>query len=279
MLAEIREIEHILLETRPAVTHRRLEELGADAGIRSDRTGHFIHIRSGAFAECRDRIDGGNPLCEKRVGHQLGEFGRPQVRGQNALPRHPAGIDRGQRFHRLLPLRRGFATNQNAVRVFQIRHGGSLCEKLRIGEHLELTILRVRPQHREQGLGGFHGNRAFLHHNLRARRDLRDRPRRQLDVFQIRRPPGTGTVFFRRGSDAHENDIRLADGLLHIRREKQIPPAGTFHDGIQPRFIDRKVRGIPGTDARVIHVRHRHTNVGTFRRNHGHRRPANISSS
>lgn len=57
-LANVHEVENILLEARSSVSHRCLEELGSDTRIRANGTGDFIDISIGGLAESGDGVDG-----------------------------------------------------------------------------------------------------------------------------------------------------------------------------------------------------------------------------
>ena len=104
-LADVDEVEDVLLEARPAKAHGGLKELGSDSGILSwkeknakvktrftsgahkftNGPGDLADVRAGDFADGRDGVDAGDPLREESVGHQLGELRGPRVHRQNFL--------------------------------------------------------------------------------------------------------------------------------------------------------------------------------------------------
>src|SRR5690606_20494928 len=86
---DVHQVEDVLLETGAPETHRGLQELGADAAVGADGTGHLVHVGPRLFAQLGDGIDGGYPLGQERVGRELGQFGRPQVGGDYPLAWHP----------------------------------------------------------------------------------------------------------------------------------------------------------------------------------------------
>ena len=83
--AEVDEVEDIFLKTAATKSRTGLEELGADAGIGTDRLAHFHHIGAGGLAESGDGVDRGDALGEEGVGSELGELTAPEVGAQNAL--------------------------------------------------------------------------------------------------------------------------------------------------------------------------------------------------
>jgi hypothetical protein len=94
--AEIDEVEDVLLEAGSAEADGGFEEFRADAGVGADGAGDFIDIGAGGFAEGGDRVDGGDALGEEGVGDEFGEFGGPEVGGDDALAGDPVGVDRDE---------------------------------------------------------------------------------------------------------------------------------------------------------------------------------------
>ena len=73
VLAEVDKIEDVFLEAGSTESNGGFQEFWSNAGVCSDSAGHFIDIRFGGLAECRDGVDGGDSLGKKGVG---GEFGK-----------------------------------------------------------------------------------------------------------------------------------------------------------------------------------------------------------
>lgn len=67
-LADINEVQDVLLKTGPAKADRGLEELGPDSGIPTHRTCYFGYICSSSLADSRQRVYAGDSLRKKRVG-------------------------------------------------------------------------------------------------------------------------------------------------------------------------------------------------------------------
>ena len=57
VVAQIDEIQYVLLKTGPPKPDRGFEEFRADAAVGADRTSHFIDIGTSFFTEGGDRID------------------------------------------------------------------------------------------------------------------------------------------------------------------------------------------------------------------------------
>lgn len=144
--------------------------------------------------------------------HQFGELRRPGVRSDDSGFGHPVFIHSTKRFDRPLTLRRLVPTNQDAVGLLEIPHRRSLCEELRVGQHLkrrahtqkqdtrrnsdtrvvcESTHLQVQAgfgvgvKYPPDALGGSHGDGALLRDDLVAIGDLYDLPSARLDELQV----------------------------------------------------------------------------------------------
>ena len=84
-LAQIYQVENILLETRPSETDASAEELGAEARVVADGVGNFVDVGAGGFADGREGVDRGDSLGEHGVGSELGEFGGPEADGEETI--------------------------------------------------------------------------------------------------------------------------------------------------------------------------------------------------
>lgn len=69
--------------------------------------------------------------------HQFGKFWRPSVGGEDLLPGNPVFVHSAQRLHGSLALWGFIPSNQHPVWVLQVLDSRSLCQKLRVGQHLE----------------------------------------------------------------------------------------------------------------------------------------------
>ena len=172
-----------------------------------------------------------------------------------------------------------FAANQNAIWTLQIFHRRALREKLGIREHLVIQLLSARAEDRQDGFRGFHRDGALLNDDFRFLDDRSNHAGNRLDKAEVGGPARTHAKGLGRRVDTHKDDVRGANGVLHAGREKQISAAGGLDHLVEPRFVDRKVIGVPGVDSCLIEIDHFHTNVGTFRGDHRHRRAADIAGT
>lgn len=100
-----------------------LAQWGVVWPIPAEMMRHLVHIRARYLAQSRDRVDAGDALSQERVGRDLGQLGRPQVGREDALARHPLGIDAHQRMDGSHALRVRVPANQYAVRIEQVQSG------------------------------------------------------------------------------------------------------------------------------------------------------------
>ena len=70
-LAQIHEVEDILLEAAPAEPDRRAEELGADARVKANRVRDLVDVRARRLADRGERVHGRDALREHRVRGEL----------------------------------------------------------------------------------------------------------------------------------------------------------------------------------------------------------------
>jgi len=77
VLAEIHEVQNILLEAGAPEPHAGVQKAGPDAGIQADRMGDLLDVGLGFFAQGGNGINRGDTLRQKSVGHQLGKLAGP----------------------------------------------------------------------------------------------------------------------------------------------------------------------------------------------------------
>ena len=279
MLAEINEIEDVLLETRSAEADRGFEEFRTDPRIPTDGVRHFVDVRPGRLAEGRNGIDRGNPLGEEGIGHKFGQLGRPQVRGDDPVARNPPGVDADQLLQGRFARGRALAADEDAVGLEQVGDGRAFGEKLRVGEHLEITVARVGTQNGQNGFRRFHRNRALFDNDLRPLGHAGDHAGGAFDETQVRGAPRPDAVGFGRRADADENYFPVADGALDIRFEVQVASACFAHDIVEAGFVDRQVVGIPRRDACLVRVDDGDLDIGTLRGDHRHGGTADVTGA
>src|SRR5262249_30862657 len=121
VLAEIDEVQDVLLEAGPPESHTGFQELRADAAIGPDRSGDRQNVGARLLADRRDGVDRADALREKCVGRELRQLRGPDVGGEDALARYPARVDIHQLADRGLSFWSLGSTDQDAVRSFEIR--------------------------------------------------------------------------------------------------------------------------------------------------------------
>lgn len=95
-LAQIYQVQNILLEAASAEANTGLEELGPNPGVQTTREADFINICASRLANRRQRVDGRNSLGEHGVCSKLREFRGPEIHRNDLIARNPAGIDIGE---------------------------------------------------------------------------------------------------------------------------------------------------------------------------------------
>jgi len=73
-LADVHQVQDVLLKAGAAVSHRRLQELVSNTGIRTDSTRDLVDISIRLLAESGDGVDGGHTLGQECIRHQLGDL-------------------------------------------------------------------------------------------------------------------------------------------------------------------------------------------------------------
>ena len=131
MAAEIHKIENVFLKTAAPEPRPGTEELGTDAAVRSNRSSHFPNIGATRLAERCNRVDRTDPLSQKSIRSELGQFTAPQVCSQDSLCRHPVAVDPCQGVDGLgiIP------SDQDPIRSLQISDRRAFCKELGIGQH------------------------------------------------------------------------------------------------------------------------------------------------
>ena len=279
VLAEVGEVENVLLEAGAAVADGCLEELGTDAGVLANGAGYLVDIGSGRLAECGDGVDGGDALGKEGIGHELGKLGGPEIGGEDLLTGDPAGVDGGDFLDGVQSLGGLLAADEDAVGILEILDGGTLGQELGIREDLEGAVLGVGSEDGKHGLRGLHGNGALLDDDLWAHGLLGDHAGGGLDVLEIRGATGAYTVGLGRGADADEDDVGLTDGLADVCGEEEVPATGGLNNLLEPRLVDRKSITIPCGDALLVGIGDGDADIGALCRDHGHGGSADITGA
>eukprot|EP00982_Pelagococcus_subviridis_P008354 30835-Pelagococcus_subviridis.AAC.14 len=222
-LADVREVEDVLLEARPAEPDGRVQELRADPRVLPERVRNLGHVRARGLAQRGHGVDGGDSLREKRVRGELRELRGPQVRGDDPLLWDPVRVhlDEGRdRVRALLPL--DLPADQDAIGRGEVVHRRALREKLGVGQDIESHAARVAVplQNLLDRLRGPHRHGGLLDDDLVRLADRRDRARGGLPVREIRRLALPEARLLRRRVHGDEDHLALRDRALYVRGEE-----------------------------------------------------------
>mmetsp|Transcript_2408 Transcript_2408/g.7055 ORF Transcript_2408/g.7055 Transcript_2408/m.7055 type:complete len:600 (-) Transcript_2408:266-2065(-) len=221
-LADVHEVEDVLLEARPAEADRCIQKLGADPRVSPDGAGDLGDVGPGLFAEQRDGVDAADALREHGVRDELRELRAPKIRREDPLSRHPIRVNVHQdlRGRRALGGRR--AADEYAVRVGKVSHGRAFGQEFRVRQDPKLMLALVRGQHPGQGLRGLHRHRGLLDDDLAAVRMLRNGAADALDEAEVGGAPGADAAHLGRGVHGSEDDVGVLNGLGDVRGEEKI---------------------------------------------------------
>lgn len=78
-LAQVHEVEDILLEATSSETDTGFEEFRPDTRVEPNGVGDFVDVSAGGFADGGEGIDGRDTLGEHGVGGEFGELGGPET--------------------------------------------------------------------------------------------------------------------------------------------------------------------------------------------------------
>src|SRR5690606_25340793 len=203
---------------------------------------------------------------------------RPQIGGEDALARHPRGVNINQCLHGLgiLP------ADEYPVGVVQVGDGRALGQELRVGQDVELHAVARVVQDALERLCGAHGQGRFLHHDLVIFGYRGDLPCAELDELQVGRHALALAVGLGGRVHRDEDHVGGGDGRIHVGGEEQVPPAGFGHHRVKPRLVYRQlgeVPVVPSRDAGSVDVNDRNGDVRAFLGNHRHGGAANVAGA
>jgi len=275
-LADVDEVQDVLLEAGPAEADAGGEEPRADARVPPHGVRHLGDVGAGGLAERGDGVHGGDALRQERVGGELGQLGGPQVGGDDAVAGHPLRVHVPELGDGGAALGGLAAADEHAVGREQVLHRRAFRQELRVGQDLVPHAPAVVHQDLLDGLGGLDGHRGLLHHDLVGAGDVGDHARRALPVGEVGGLAGAQAARLGRGVDGDEDDVGVAHVAVHLGAEEEVAAAALLHDVVQPRLVDREALAVPPGDARLRDVHHHHLDGGALERDHRHRRPAHV---
>jgi hypothetical protein len=81
------------------------------------------------------------------------------------------------------------------------------------------------------------------------------------------------------GVNTDEDDIRLSDVTADLSRKEEVPVLDTTNKLLQPRFIDRQLIGLPGSDTGFVDVDHYDPVLRAIVGDYSHGWPSNITGT
>lgn len=132
-----------------------------------------------------DAVDRRNPLCQKGVRRELGEFCAPDIRLEDPVARNPSRVDVDQRLTRAHAILGFLGTDQDSIGTFQVANRRAFCEKLRIRKHLKSQPLAVGLEDSRHRICRPYRQSRFLDHDLASVRTCEDFAGGSLPMLQI----------------------------------------------------------------------------------------------
>ena len=194
---------HVLGEAGAAVPNAGIDELVADAAVRTDAVTHVAHVGAHTLADGGDLVDEGDLGGQHAVGGVFGHFSAADAHDDQFVT--GTGKGRVQFAHGGGGLvRRG--ADDHAVRLHEVGDGVAFLQELGVGDHLEVEILAAGSQFfGDDGahtVGSAHRHRRLVHHDEVVFHGTTDLAGHLLHVVQV-----AGTVFSGRGTHADEGAI------------------------------------------------------------------------
>merc|ERR1719203_443754 len=226
-LADVHQVQDVLLEARTTEAHGSPKELRTNPRICADSPRDLSHISARLLAQLRNGVHAAHALSQHGIGNKFLQLGAPEIRSQDSLLGHPICIDVREHTRRSNTICGRRATDQDSVRRFQIPHGSPLCEELWIRQDpARMAFLSIRADHLFQGLRRAHRHCRLFDDDFRSVGIPSHCAADTLDEAKVCCPPGAYASDLRWRVHSYENDVGLLDGFLDVSREEQIfPPA------------------------------------------------------
>lgn len=277
VVAEVYEVEDVFLEAGAAESDGGFEEFGADARVGADGAGDFFDVGAGGFAEGRNAVDAADALGEEGVGGEFGEFGAPDVGGEEAFAGDPGGVDLDEGFGGCAALFGLFAANEDTVGVEQVLDGGAFGEEFGVGEDLVFVAVAGCAEDAFDGFGGADWEGGFFDDDFVAVGFFGDLAGAEFDEFEVGGFAFAYAVGFGGRVDADEDHVGGADGSGDVGGVEEVFASDFFDDGLEAGFVDREVGRVPGVDAFGVDVDDVEGDVGVFLGHDGHGWAADVA--
>uniref|UniRef100_J3ND73 Uncharacterized protein n=1 Tax=Oryza brachyantha TaxID=4533 RepID=J3ND73_ORYBR len=278
-LADVDEVEDVLLEAGAAEADAGVQELGPDPGVLPDGVRHLGDVGAGGLAERGDGVHGGDPLRQERVRRELRELRRPQVGGEDPLLGDPVRVHLLESLDGLPPLGGLPAADEHPVGLEEVLDGGALREELRVGEDLVADALAVVRQDLLDRLRRLDGDGGLLDDDLVGPGHVGDHACGALPVGEVGGLARPEAARLGRRVDGDEDDVRLGDVPLDVGAEEEVPAPALPHHVVEAGLVDRELVAVPGIDAGLGDVDDHHLDRWALEGNDGHGRAADVASS
>ena len=176
------------------------------------------------------------------------------------------------------------AANQDPIGMFQIVDGRAFGQEFRVGEHRKGCLAPGplgRGEDRLHGFGRAHRQGAFFNHDRVALGAGGHLAGRGFDPAQVTGLAGTDAASFGGGVHREKHHIGAGNRRFHRSCEMEVAAPATAHHRIEPWLIDRQageIRIVPGGNASLVEIDHRHLDGRAVVGDHRHGGPAHIAS-
>jgi hypothetical protein len=218
--AEVDQVEDILLEAGSSESDGRVKKAVSNTCIHTNSPGDFGNISSSGFTESGDGVDRRDTLGEECVGDELGEFGGPQVGGEDLRPWDPIGVYANERLGGLEALGSLVSSNQDTVGLEQIRHGSTFGKELWVAQDLKVETLGVGLQDAADGLSRADGDGRLFDNNLVGFGHISNGSSAEFTVFNVGSSARSDSLCLGWGVYGDENDIGALDFSGNVRGEE-----------------------------------------------------------
>ena len=241
----------VLGKARAAVAGARIDEVPANARVRTNALAHHFHIGAHPLGHVGDLVHEADLGGQHGVGGVLGQLGRWHVHHHVALAvAHERAVETAQGLDGFRLLR----TDHDPVRMHAVGHRRTLLQELRVGDHIERHFdapgSQLRGNCRTHPGRSAHRHRGLVHDDRRLLQVLADGARHLQHMAEIR-----AAVLVGRRADGDEDDFLIGHPFGRIGSETQAP-AGKVgaHQRLQAGLVDRDLALFQTLDLVRVHI-------------------------
>ena len=242
---------HVFREAASTVAAARVEEFAADTGIATDALTDHVHVGAYEFAEVCDVVHEADAGCEHGVCSVLDHFGARDVREDHAeVVEHHRAVEAGHEFFCLF----AFHTDDNAVRLHEVRDGGAFLQEFWVACDVERDVHTTLVEFFLDGgldlLGGADRDCRLGHENGVLLDVLSERAGHSEHILQV-----GGTVFIRRRTHGAEYHFDIVENASEVGREVETAFALVpEHHFVETRFVYRNFTFLERFDLGLVHI-------------------------